>query len=270
MAGDSYLEVGDRVGDMALVLDWCADLVTPEQASRWVAWGNQAVWNVWNHEDAVWGDTPAPWSGWSVDDPVNNYYFSFLRATMLLGLATYHEQPEGPEWVERFRTTKIEEQLVPTYLEQLAGGGSREGTGYGTAMMNLFHLQDLWEQTTGQDIASLTPHTRASIAYTLHAIAPTRDVLAPIGDHARDSSASLFDYHRNYLLVAGALYPDDAAARVSRGMLAASTVPAMELGFMTVADFLYDPSELESAPADTLYPAYRGEGTGHVLSLIHI
>ena len=90
-----------------------------------------------------------------------------LFQTMLLGLATYHEQPEGPEWVERFRTTKIEEQLVPTYLEQLAGGGSREGTGYGTAMMNLFHLQDLWEQTTGQDIAGLTPHTRESIAYTL-------------------------------------------------------------------------------------------------------
>jgi hypothetical protein len=266
VAGDSYLEVGDRVGEMALVLDWCADLVTPEQSARWVAWGNQAVWNVWNHEQAVWGDTPAPWSGWSVDDPVNNYYFSFLRATLLLGLATYYEHPEGPAWVDHFRTTKIEQQLVPVYEEQLVGGGSREGTGYGTAMMNLFRLYDLWEETTGQDIAGLTPHARESIAYTLHAIAPTRDRLAPIGDHARDSTAALFDYHRDYLLLGGALYPDDPAALASRSMLAASTVPEASLGFMTFSDFLYDPSELPTSPPSTLYPAYHAVGTGHVFA----
>ncbi|MFO0549029.1 MAG: hypothetical protein U0271_11620 [Polyangiaceae bacterium] len=263
VAFDSYLEVGPRVGDMALVYDWCFDRVTQDQRDRWIAWGNQAVYNVWHPEQATWGGQSMPWSGWSIDNPVNNYYFSFLRATMLLALASYEENPEAPALAEFFRQTKIEEQLVPTYEAKLQGGGSREGTGYGVAMMNLFRLYDLWEQSTGERIAGLTSHTQASIAYLTHAIVPTRDRLAPIGDHARDSTASLFDYHRDYLLVLGALYPNAPATLASRTLLASSSVPEMSQGFMRFSDFLYDPTGLETAPLESLYPAYYAPGVGH-------
>jgi hypothetical protein len=266
VAYDSYLYVGDMVGDAALVMDWCFEAVTAEQSARWTAWANQAVWNVWNHESAEWNGTAAPWTGWSIDDPSNNYYYSFLRATMLLGLATYHESDEAPGWVDHFRTTKIEEQLVPIFEAQLEGGGSREGTGYGVSMKELFRLYEQWEQSTGERIASLTPHARQSIAYMIHAVMPTRDRLAPIGDHARDSTAALFDYHRDYLLVDGALYPDDEVTLASRSMLAASTVPEMGQGFMTFSDFLHDPSGLPTAAESTLYPAYHAIGTGHVFA----
>jgi hypothetical protein len=266
VAYDSYLYVGEMVGGAALVIDWCWDTVTPEQVERWTTWGNQAVWNVWNYEDARWNGASVPWSGWSIDDPSNNYYYSFLRATMLLGLATYYEADEAPGWIEQFRATKIEGQLVPTFEAQLPGGGSREGTGYGVSMAGLFRLYDQWEQSTTEPIAGLTPHTRESIAYLQHAIMPTRDRLAPIGDHARDSTAALFDYHRDYLLVAGALYPDDPATLASRSMLAASTVPEMDQGFMAFSDFLYDPTGLPTAEQSSLYPAYHATGTGHVFA----
>lgn len=264
VAYDSYLEVGHRVGDMALVFDWCFDRVTAEQRERWIAWGNQAVYNVWHHEEAEWGGVSMPWSGWSVDDPVNNYYFSFLRATMLLGVATYGENPEAPGFVEHFRDTKLGEQLVPAYAANLDGGGSREGTGYGVAMMNLFRLYYQWQSSTGERIADLTPHARESIAYMIHAIVPTLDRLAPIGDHARDSSASLFDYHRDYLLVLGALYPNDPATLAARTLLAESSVPEMSQGFMRFSDFMYDPTGLEAAELDTLNPTYHAQGTGHI------
>ena len=42
---------------------------TPAQRARWVAYGNQAVWNVWHPMEAKWGDKTFTWSGWSVDNP---------------------------------------------------------------------------------------------------------------------------------------------------------------------------------------------------------
>src|SRR5207249_11935082 len=48
VANDSYLDVGDMIGNVAIVYDWCHDTVSSSQATRWLAYANQAVWNVWN------------------------------------------------------------------------------------------------------------------------------------------------------------------------------------------------------------------------------
>ena len=85
VAGDSYLEIGNMIGDVALVYDWCFNQTTSAQRTRWLRYANQAVWNVWHHDTAKWGSATIPWTGWSVNDPSDNYYYSFLRATMLLG-----------------------------------------------------------------------------------------------------------------------------------------------------------------------------------------
>ena len=69
VARDSYLYVGATIGDVALTYDWCFDRLTLEQRRRWVAYGNQAVSNVWNPRGASWGGRPQPWSGWSVTTP---------------------------------------------------------------------------------------------------------------------------------------------------------------------------------------------------------
>lgn len=238
VAGDSYLGIGEMIGDLALVLDWCAP--SDGQRTRWVTYANQAVWNVWHHDAAKWGSRLAPWTGWSVDNPSNNYYYSFLRATMLLGLSTQDENPQAATWIAMFRS-KIASQLVPTFTRDLTGGGSREGTGYGVAMRNLFELYALWQWSTGERIADLTPHTRASLGTLLAGIVPTLDRFAPTGDQSRDSTASLFDYHRAYLLELIALYPDDAVSARAVTLLAASSVPQMANSFMLSYDFVYAP-----------------------------
>jgi hypothetical protein len=265
VASDSYLGIGSEIGSLALVYDWCWSALTADQRERWIAYANQAVWNVWHPEEANWGGNAYPWSGWSIDNPSNNYYYSFLRATMLLGLATLGENEQAQTWIDTFRANKIEDQLVPTFTTDLQGGGSREGTGYGVSMNALFQLYDMWEATTGERIWDLTPHTRASLAYLLHYTVPTLDRIAPIGDHARDSTAALFDYHRAYLLALQWLVgPSDPLADIAQSYLDSCSVPEMANGFMYGVDFMYYDEAHASAPLEQLHTAYHSPGTGHV------
>ncbi len=262
VAGDSYLDVGGTIGNVATVYDWCRSQMTTAQRTRWTTYANQAVWNVWNYTQAKWGNTVYPWSGWSVDNPSNNYYYSFLRATMLLGLATHGENPQAQVWLDKFRTEKIANQLVPIFTRDLSGGGSREGTGYGVAMKGLFDLYYWWEKSTGQRIADLTPHTLASFDKFMHDIVPTLDRVAPTGDHARDSTAALFDYHREYLEILSRLYPTDVMAGISKTLLAQSSVPKMASGFEAWIDFVYDQTDIPAQPLSRLPTAHWGSGTG--------
>ncbi|MGE0868994.1 MAG: hypothetical protein AB7P03_10535 [Kofleriaceae bacterium] len=264
VAADSYLYVGDMIGDLALVYDWCFSDVTASQRQRWLAYANQAVWNVWHPSQAKWGSTTYTWSGWATDDPSNNYYYSFLRATMLLGLASNGESPQASDWIEQFRETKVLGQLVPTFNDELVGGGSREGTGYGVAMRGLWQLYDFWAASTGERLSSKTSHTKSSMLAFMHQIVPTLDRVAPTGDHARDSSAALFDYHRSYLQELVAIYQTDPVARRAQTILDSCSVPRMSSSFMAVDDFLYD-TDVSAMPID-LNTNYYASGIGELYS----
>lgn len=264
VAGDSYLYIGETVGNLALVYDWCFDALDDAQRQRWLAYANQAVWNVWHPSEASWGGVLYDWSGWSIDNPSNNYYYSFLQATLYLGLAAHDEHPDAAGWVTMFRETKIAGQLVPRFAADLAGGGSREGTGYGVSMARLFRLYEFWETSTGESIKDLTGHTRASLLHMLHTVVPTLDRIAPVGDHARDSTAALFDYHRDYVQLLAFMYRDDPVAPTARWFLQSCSVPEMSQHFMAVWDFWYDTGDLPAAPSPELHTAYHAAGTGQV------
>lgn len=83
IAGDSYLEVGQHMEQLALTYDYGYDRLTPAQRAAWEAYAQQTLYNVWNHTKAQWGGVSRPWTGWSVSDPGNNYFYSFLKATQL-------------------------------------------------------------------------------------------------------------------------------------------------------------------------------------------
>jgi hypothetical protein len=259
---DSYLHIGDMVGDVALVYDWCYSDVAPAQRTRWLAYANQAVWNVWHHPEATWGGFPMPWNGWSIDNPSCNYYYSFLRATMLVGLAAHGESDRADAWLTKFRDDKILGQLVPIFDEDLDGGGSREGTGYGVSMRQLFELYDFWKATTGENLATRTRHGRESIMNFVHQTMPTRDRLAPTGDHSRDSTAVLFDYDRQYIQELIHLYAKVPAAGAAKTLIESSSVPKMAQGFMAAYDFLYENRDVEARPLDDLPTSYFAPGIG--------
>lgn len=261
VAHDSYLEIGDMVGDAMLVYDWCYQFTSGSQRRRWLNYASQAVWNVWHPDDAAWDGKKRAWSGWSIENPSNNYYYSFLRATMLLGLGAHGETGRAADWLTFFREGKILGELVPTFERDLQGGGSREGTGYGVSMHRLWELYDFWMGSTGEDLFTRSSHAKSSMLTFMHQVVPTLDRVAPTGDHARDSTAALFDYHRNYLLELAHLFPDDPVSKHALYLANNSSVPKMESQFMIPYDFLYEGS-VAAAPLDALSTVHYAPGIG--------
>ncbi|MGH8062625.1 MAG: hypothetical protein ACREO7_11520 [Pseudoxanthomonas sp.] len=195
IAGDSYLEVGPMISDLAMTLRTCSATITSSQRQRWSAYAEQAIWNVWNFNNAQWGGRSFPWSGWSTDNPGNNYYYSFVEATMYWALAS-----GNATWINELRDRRL--PALQAYFAKLPGGGSSEGTGYGTSHMRLFAIYHLWYAATGIDLANANSHTTDSIYYWINATVPTLDRFAPIGDQSRNSIPELYDYHRRLVLEA--------------------------------------------------------------------
>lgn len=255
VAGDQYLESGPWIHDVALVYDWCEPLLTPAQRSRWAAYAEQTVWNIWHHEQATWGGEPHPWPGWGTDDPGNNYYFSFLEATMYWGLAS-----DSATWLDLLEDEKLPPLVA--YFAALPGGGSREGTGYGVAMMRVFELYRLWRDSTGVDLAAASTHLTDTIDYWIHATVPALDRYAPVGDLARESYPWLYDYHRRLVLEARAM-TDSAGARARAAWwLDRISIDEMTSGFNYRHDLL-PASGPQQAPAAL---AHRASGAGHLFA----
>ena len=255
IAFDSYLYVGGMLRDLALVYDWCGPLLSASQKARWSAYAEQAVWNVWHHEQASWGGHPFPWSGWSTDNPGNNYYYSFLEATMYWAFAS-----GSGDWQSFLATQKIPPLVA--YFQQLAGGGSREGTGYGVSHARLFEVYRLWRDQTGEDLGALSSHLADSIDYWRHATLPTLDQYAPIGDQARVSEPWLFDYHRHLVLAARAMAESDPVAGRAAWWLHRIAVGQMQHGF-NFRDDLLPAGTTESVPT-TLW--HHATGVGHLFA----
>jgi hypothetical protein len=264
VAQNSYLHVGEVIGDVALVYDWCFDTIDAAQKTRWITYMNTTLTNLWNPTQAKWGPTAMPWLGWAVNDPLNNYYYSFLRATMLVGLATKGEDPKGDEWITQFRDNKVLGQLVPAFDENLRGGGSLEGSAYGVSLRTLWHLYDLWYATTGEKLQAKTKHARQSLRSFVHHVMPTLDRIAPTGDQPRDMKAMFFDYQRQYLQELIQLYPHDPMAARAKTMLAGSSLPQQSRPEMLVYDFLYDNAEVAPAPMEAMGTSYYASGIGQV------
>jgi hypothetical protein len=247
---DSYLYTRGYFHPIALTYDWCYDRLTQDQRDRWIAHLQQTVWNIWNHADAEWGGNSFPWSGWSVNNPGNNYYYHFIEATQDLAIIT-----QDQTWIDFLRTVKFP-QLI-TYLQGLPGGGSREGTGYGASHRHLFHNYGVWRGAMGEDLSSQTPHCRESIDYWLHATVPTFEAMAHIGDLA---GTNISDYKKHLMLEAVALNPGTPEAE--RGAWWINNVTPIGWTWCYKYDIL--PRNPVATKPTTLL--YHSTGTGHLFA----
>lgn len=144
-----------------------------------------------------------------MNDPGNNYFYSFLKATQLWAWAS-----QNNTWISFLQQRKY--PLLVPFFSVLTGGGTREGTGYGTAIGSMFENYRYWRSSTGEDLAAISSHSRDTIDYWIHATVPTLDYYAAIGDQARSANPRMFDYQRRLLLEAVALNP--ATAQAARGV----------------------------------------------------
>jgi hypothetical protein len=245
VAGDSYLEVGWYIENLALTYDQAYEQLTPSQRQRWAAIADQTIYNVWHPSEAEWGGQPFPWTGWSVCDPGNNYHFSFLRATMTWALVS-----QNAETIAFLQAQKFPPLL--DYYAALPGGGTREGTGYGSAIGNMLGNFITWKTATGEDLANIIPHTRETIDYWVHATVPTRDRFAPIADLSRESIPNLYDYQENLIHQAVVLSPGTAQARRGTWWLQNNSVNGVAHVFNIAGDLLPYPDQPE-APTALMY-----------------
>lgn len=255
VAGDSYLHVGKYISDVALTYYHCQHLLSPEQITRWLSYADQAVYNVWNHETASWGGNPFPWSGWSRNDPGNNYFYSFVQATEYLALAKNDTTLIGFLVDDRY-------PLLTSYTSTLVGGGSREGTGYGVSARDIFQIYQQWADSGMGDLANANSHLTDSLYFWVHATMPTLDRYMPIGDLARASYPSMFDYHRELVLKARNLTDDQAAKDISSWWLNNISVQNMQHGFERRFDLL-PAGNFTTPPTDLVYVA---TGTGNIFA----
>ena len=158
VAGDDYLQIGaddrrPRAG-LRLVLRRRAGRSRRARGSRYA---NQAVSNVWNPDSRDLGRQGDAVVGLGDRRPER-------QLLLLVPARDDAARPRGARraardanaWLTEFHDTKLMGELVPTFDMDLVGGGSREGTGYGVAMRELFELYDLWQGSTGEVIATKT------------------------------------------------------------------------------------------------------------------
>lgn len=256
VARDSYLYVGAMIGDLALAYDWCGAYVTSAQRARWSAYAETTITNVWNPSQAQWAGRAAPWTGWGTNDPANNYYYSFVRATMYWALAR-----NSSSWLTFLQTQKL--PSLAAYFASLPGGGSEEGTGYGTSHHKLFELYRVWRDSTASDLANANSHLTDSISYWLHATVPTRNRFAPFGDQSRNSNPEFYDYHRHLILEARRMTSDSTSRNLASWWLNNMSVPEMSSGFNYRDDLLPAGS---SGPLPAAPLVYQATGVGHVFA----
>jgi uncharacterized membrane protein YgcG len=253
---DDYLQTGPDIEELAYTYDYGYSRLTADQRARWKAYGDQVISNLWSPKLATWGTKPAgsfPWSAWSLNDPGNNYFYSFVEATQDWALAT-----DNTSWMTFLQTDKF--PLLADYYASLTGGGSREGTGCGTTQTRLWANARLWKESTGDVLAPVFDHARQTIDYWINATVPTLDQFAPIADLSRESIPNLYDDQEN--LVREAVFDAPGTPEARRGLWWITN--------NSVADTLTSSFNLRGAlltPADTTAQAptaltYAAPGVG--------
>jgi Divergent InlB B-repeat domain/Bacterial Ig domain len=275
-----FLHSDGWLTSIGLVMDWVPhssapdsttpggnNQLTPGMRARWIALANASLQNIWyaQADQVMFGGHRFNWSTWGRNNPYNNFYYHFLSGTMHVALGTLGENPRAQEWIDYFRIQKMDGQVFPM-MRDLKGGGSREGTAYGTTTRLLSTVMDAWERSTGERLANKTPYPLASLAHQIHNIVPTLDRMTPTGDQPRDHTASLYDYQRDQMNQSITLFPNEPIAGVAKKLLAMSSVPRQQYGRDEYSDVLYGaPKNTPERDLSTLSTTYWGEGTGQLM-----
>lgn len=214
VAGDSYLEIGPMLSALAQTYQYCSP--SDSQRARWKVYADQAVANVWFFQTAKWGSKAWPGNGWGANDPGNNYFHSFCLASVMWALAS-----NNTATLDYLKNNRF--PMLGSYFDNLVGGGSREGTGYGLSARTIYEFMAAWRDSGYAVPASVLRHAKDSVTYWAHATQPGRDRYSPIGDLARESMPYLMEYHVE-LVMRAAWLAGDAQTRQLAGYWARNVV----------------------------------------------
>ncbi|MCC6129963.1 MAG: DNRLRE domain-containing protein [Acidobacteria bacterium] len=243
-----------KAGDIALIYDWCHEVLTAEQKTTFNAYFNR------------WGDVkehPNDVPSWG------NYWPRWAYSYALVGLATWGDNPRAEEWMTEFRYTRYQ-GVDLDLLDHIAdGGGWPEGMIYDwIANPSRMESIEAWRTATGEDLFLSTPWFVNRLPYILLHRFPGLDdqwgyqfhPYLSTGDSER-RRGTITNYERIMALILIERFPSSPFASQLQAYL--STGPtAGSMSFQAHKEFLwYNPDLPQNAP--TLLTHYAG-GTGTV------
>lgn len=240
-AGERFLRAADILQNVLLTYDWCHSRTSPSQRSAWSAYANGGIDRLWRSNDTFW----------PFDDAHNNYWYSFLEATMLVALVTADSNPRASEFLALTRS-KLEKVFLPQWSPpRWSGGGGKEGTHYDKWHRRLWRTLAWWRDATGEDYFSRIGATiPEQINYWMHQLTPDRNHLFQWGDEAADSTGVLGGTGRLLFLTLIDLAPSSLEARQAKDLLDHSPWSAFDRRADRPWDFLLAPRDTEPSPIE--------------------
>jgi hypothetical protein len=110
--------------------------------------------------------------GYLRDHPIANYYWGYLTALSFAGLAASGEVPIADTWLKH-AWSELTTKVVPTFHDELVGGGWPEGWQYGEyTTMEIALVADAFRTGAGIDLASKLPWLGQVVTHHVHALLP--------------------------------------------------------------------------------------------------
>ncbi len=156
------------IGEEAiLTYDWCHAHFTDTERTTF-----KRRWNLW--QSVLNANT---WGGRGMEE--NNYFWGYMRNSILLGLATWGENTVGGvdkarEFLVHGYSTRFLDWLQTFYAEELAGGVAIEGSNYGPVMFDYHVVPFLSLRHMGEDPFQRIRFWRESVYYTAYSMTPAR------------------------------------------------------------------------------------------------
>lgn len=188
----NFLRIAETMRSVALVYDWCYDMLTDTQKTNYRNYMNQLLQELWN----PFNNPTHQWNGWAVEDPGNNFYYSFMLGTAYAGIVLYGENPNPPplSWrgtsydnILDFLFARIETQVIAEQLNVWATGGYwHEGNNYG--LLSKRYMTEMFiilRDAGGPNYLLQTDFVKDALMYHLYSMTPDFSMGFPCGDITR-------------------------------------------------------------------------------------
>jgi hypothetical protein len=143
-----------------LVFDWVHDAMTPAQ--------RQEFMQRYNHYVEVLSQKP--WGGPSM--PTNNYYWGYFRNELNWAIASYHENPRAPEFLQFALEKRWDRSFLPFAAGRGRGGVPDEGSQYGVYMLNYPVLPFATLRALGRPMHKETDFFKEAVFQQIYATTP--------------------------------------------------------------------------------------------------
>lgn len=256
---DSYLEFGEDMRRVALVLNYCWDALTPIQRTELSSYLDTWTYELWFNNQG---------SGWGLNDPGNNYHMAFLEGTAFAGYALREAgHPNAGTYLGVLFDKLNRSGGVMDYVNtRTLGGDWVEGVNYGErSKQRLYAALSVIASMTGDNYFSRSPFFANSIYYAHYQLQPGNVYIYPGGDLARISTMPVSPYERDYMQVAVYWLPDSDARRYGQWYLE-HVVPSYDepegvsWRWLYYKDMIYQLS-LPAMAQNTLPLSYRAAAT---------